>query len=240
VVDFRAILSTGSVGKASRGGDQAYFCGVTVALLIAAGAVAIGDWATVQLRLFRLEYVLKPATIALLLAAAAVADLGDLKPWVVAALALGLLGDVGLMLSRETADLPFLAGLGAFLVGHVAYIVTFTRHGLHAIDLVAGALVAAGIAGLILPSVLRGAALSAGRALALVVAGYAGVLACMAVLGVGTGIVATAIGAVLFMVSDALIARERFAARIAYGPLLIIVTYHLAQFLILIGLIRAS
>jgi uncharacterized membrane protein YhhN len=212
---------------------------VTVALLIAAAVLAVGDWLAVHFRLFRIEYVLKPATLAVLVAAAAVADLGSLKPWLVAALALGLLGDVGLMLSDGRPDPPFLAGLGAFLLGHVAYIVAFTRYGLHSLDVVAGALVVVGIAGLALPAVLRGAAASAGRDFALLVAGYAAVLSCMAVLAAGTGVVATAVGGALFLVSDTLIGRERFVARLANGPLLIIVTYHVAQFLILIGLIHA-
>jgi uncharacterized membrane protein YhhN len=60
------------------------------------------------------------------------------------------------------------------------------------------------------------------------------------VLGVGTGCVAVAIGAVLFLSSDTMIARERFVTAIPAGRLLIIVTYHLAQFLLLVGLIRAS
>ena len=214
---------------------------MTVALLIAAAVLAVGDWLAVQFRLYRLEYVLKPATLALLVAAASVSALDtQLKPWVVAALALGLLGDVGLMLSSGRTDPPFLAGLAAFLLGHVAYIIAFTRLGLRGLDVLAGVLVVAGIAGLALPAVLRGAARSAGREFALLVAAYAGVLASMTVLGVGTGCVAVAIGAVLFLSSDTMIARERFVAPIANGRLLIIVSYHAAQILILIGLIRAS
>jgi uncharacterized membrane protein YhhN len=214
---------------------------VTVPLLIAAAAVAVGDWLAVQFRVYRIEFFLKPATLALLVAAAAVSDLdSQLKPWVIAALALGLLGDIGLLLSNGRTDPPFLAGLGAFLLGHIAYIVAFTKLGLRGLDLLAGGLVVAGIAGLALPAVLRGAARSAGRQLALIVAGYAGVLACMTVLGVGTGCIAVAIGAVLFLTSDTMIGRERFATALPSGRLLIIVSYHLAQFLILIGLIRAS
>jgi uncharacterized membrane protein YhhN len=214
---------------------------VTVPLLIAAAVVAVGDWLAVQFRVYRIEFVLKPATLGLLVAAAAVSDLdSSLKPWVIAALALGLLGDIGLLLSNGRTDPPFLAGLGAFLLGHIAYIVAFTKLGLRGLDLLAGGLVVAGIAGLALPAVLRGAARSAGRHLALIVAGYAGVLACMTVLGVGTGAIAVAIGAVLFLTSDTMIGRERFATALPSGRLLIIVTYHLAQFLILIGLIRAS
>jgi uncharacterized membrane protein YhhN len=47
---------------------------------------------------------------------------------------------------------------------------------------------------------------------------------------------ATAVGGVSFLCSDTLIARDRFVARVPHGKVLIIVTYHLAQFLILIGL----
>ena len=213
---------------------------MTVALLIVAAAAAVGDWLAVQYRLYRIEYALKPATLALLVAVAAVEDFPGVKPWVIAALALGLLGDVGLMLSDGHTDVPFIAGLSAFLLGHVAYIVGFTKLGLRNIDLVAGALIVAGVAGLTVPAVLRGAARTAGPPLALVVAGYAGVLSCMTVLAVGTGCVPIAAGAVLFLLSDSLIARERFVATMPLGKLLIIVTYHLAQFLILIGFIRAT
>lgn len=213
---------------------------MTVTLLVVAAVVAVGDWVAVQLRLFRLEYVLKPLTLGLLVAAAATADLGDPKPWVVAALVLGLLGDVGLMLSDGTSDRPFLAGLGAFLLGHVCYIVAFAIAGVRGIDLLAGFLVALGVAALTLPAVLRGAARAAGRPFAALVAGYAAVLAAMTTFAVGTGLLATASGGALFLVSDTLIARERFVERVPHGDLAVIVTYHLAQALILIGLITAA
>lgn len=213
---------------------------MTATLLIVAAVVALGDWAAVYLRLFRIEYILKPLVLALLVAVAATADLGAAKPWVVAALVLGLLGDIGLMLSRDgRTDPPFVLGLGAFLIGHLCYIIAFARVGLNGLELVAGLLVVAGVAGLTLPQVLRGAARSAGRPFAYVVAGYAAVLSAMTVLAVGTGIVVTAIGGVLFLVSDTAIARERFVERLPYGSVVVIVTYHLAQFLILIGLIRS-
>lgn len=210
-----------------------------IALLVAAAVVAVGDWVAVQLQ-SRAEYVLKPATLALLAIAAATADLGDFKPLVVGALVFGLLGDVGLMLSGERTDFPFLAGLGAFLIGHVWYVVAFAVAGLDGLPLLAGLLVVCSIAGLVLPRVLRGAARSGGHGFAAVVAGYAAVLSTMAVLAVGTGIVETALGGVLFLVSDTLIARERFVAPVPRGPLLVIVTYHLAQFLIVIGLIQGG
>lgn len=213
---------------------------MTVTLLIVAAAVAVGDWAAVNARLFRLEYVLKPVTIVLLIAAAMSADLGVARPWVLAALVFGLLGDIALLISTDgQPDPPFIAGLGAFLVGHICYLVGFLRVGVRALDLLAGVLVVAGVAGLALPAVLRGAARAAGKRFAAAVAAYAALLATMAVLAVGTSIVATAVGGVLFLGSDTLLARRRFVSPVRRGPLLVIVSYHLAQFLILLGLIRS-
>lgn len=213
---------------------------MSVLLFVLAGVVAVLDWTAVDQRLFRLEYLFKPATIALLIAATVTAHLGPSEPWVVAALALGLIGDVGLMLAGAgEPDVPFIAGLAAFLVGHLCYLVAFVRFGIQGVPLVAGLLVVAGIAGLSLPQVLRGAARAAGRRFAVVVGIYAGVLALMAIFAAGTQLVATAIGGLLFLTSDTLIARSRFVAPVPRGPLVIIVTYHLAQFLIVLGLVRA-
>jgi len=209
---------------------------VTATLLVIAGMLAVGDWVAVHQRLTHLEYLLKPGTMLVLIAGACVADLGDIKPWVVAGLVLGLLGDVGLMLSDGSTDPPFLAGLGSFLFGHVCYVIAFVGAGLHGLATIAGLLVTGGIAGLALPAVLRGAARSAGPVFAGIVGGYAAMLATMTVLGFGTAITATAVGAASFLCSDTLIARDRFVAHIPHGKVLIIVTYHLAQFLILIGL----
>jgi len=50
--------------------------------------------------------------------------------WVVAALALGLIGDVALALDRA---IWFTVGLAAFLLSHIAYVGAFQVHGLRAI-----------------------------------------------------------------------------------------------------------
>ncbi|HET6876545.1 MAG TPA: lysoplasmalogenase [Jatrophihabitans sp.] len=212
---------------------------MTVALLVLAGVVAVLDWAAVHGGWSRTEHIAKPLALALLVAAAATADLGPVKPWVIAALVLGLLGDVGLLLSKsDEPDPPFLAGLGAFLVGHVCYVVAFLIAGVSAPGVLVGVLVVGALTGTSLPAVLRGALAADGRLLAGLVALYAVVLGAMAVLAVGTGVVATGIGGVLFVVSDTLLARERFVRAVPQSPLLVIVTYHLAQALILIGLVR--
>ena len=97
-------------------------------------------------------------------------------------------------------------------------------------------LVVGGIGALALPRVLPGAKRVGGTSLAVVVGVYATVLSAVAVLGVGTAAIATAIGGLLFLGSDTLIAWERFVGRLPHGPLAVIVTYHLAQLLILLGL----
>ncbi len=181
--------------------------------------------------------MLKPLTLALLVAAAATADLGAARPWVVAALAFSLVGDVALLRRDEVA---FLVGLCAFLLGHLCYLVAFAQVGLHPADVVIGALVAAAVSGFALPRVLRGAAAEAGSGFAAAVALYALVLGAMTALGVGTAIVATAVGAVLFLASDTVLAWERFVVPLRHGPLAVVVTYHLAQLLIVIGLVAAA
>jgi uncharacterized membrane protein YhhN len=218
---------------------------MTVGFLILAGAVAVSDWFAVSRRLYRIEYLAKPLTLVLLIVAACFADLGATKPWVLAALGLGLLGDIALLFTDENRpadaaqpDVPFLVGLGCFLLGHIAYVIAFTRHGLHPIQLLAGGLVVVGAAVLALPKILRGARKQGGRELAVVVAGYAALLGSMTVLGFGTAAVVTAIGALLFLLSDLTLAWGRFVQPLLRGPVIVAVTYHLAQLLIVIGLIR--
>ncbi|MEO8889668.1 MAG: lysoplasmalogenase [Jatrophihabitantaceae bacterium] len=213
---------------------------MTPTLLALTALIAVGDWVAVAQRRFRLEYLLKPLTLGLLILAAVGADLGAARPWVIAALGFGLLGDLALMFGRDdgSPDGPFLLGLGSFLVGHVCYLVGFARHGLHTLNLLAGVLIVGGAAALTLPPVLRGAKRIAGQELMAVVAAYAVMLAAMAALAVGTGSPATAVGGLLFLGSDIAIAHQRFVRSIPRGPLVVIVTYHLAQLLIVIGLIH--
>jgi uncharacterized membrane protein YhhN len=101
---------------------------VLTGLLIAAGVVAVLDWIAVYRQQLRLEYLAKPLALILLLIAAVIADLGPAHPWIVVGLACGLLGDTALLFDRPNgSDVPFLGGLGAFLVGHAFYRVGFVR-----------------------------------------------------------------------------------------------------------------
>jgi uncharacterized membrane protein YhhN len=211
------------------------------ACLIGAGVLALGDWLAVARRWHRAEAVLKPLVLLALIAAAALGDVDHrVRPFLVVGLALGLVGDVALLRSKgDEPDGPFLTGLCAFLLGHVAYVAAFLRHGVHRLDLLAGALVVVGVAGLALPAVLRGALDKGGRELTVVVGIYALLLGAMAVTAAGTSAIATGIGGVLFLVSDSLLARARFAGRAFGGEVAVMVTYHAGQALILIGLLRS-
>jgi uncharacterized membrane protein YhhN len=62
------------------------------------------------------------------------------------------------------------------------------------------------------------------------------VISAMLVCAVGTRHPAAIIGAGLFYTSDALIGWNRFVREHEYGPLAIIVTYHLGQILLVLSL----
>ena len=214
---------------------------MTAVLFVATGAIALADWLAVWKRYFRVEYLLKPLVLVLLIGAVLAADLPVVKAWVLAALVFGLVGDVVLMFARAESrevDAAFLLGLASFLAGHVCYLAAFARHGVHTWQMVAGALVVIGSASLTLPRVLGQVRRVGGPELMVIVAAYAALLGAMAVLAVGTAVILTAIGGLLFLASDTALAWERFVAYLPHGPVLVAVTYHLAQLLIVLGLIH--
>ena len=216
---------------------------MTIALFVLTAIVAVGDWYAVARQLHSMERVAKPLTLVLLIAATASADLGSAKGWVLAALVLSLVGDVALLFASDQAsadelDPAFLVGLGAFLLGHLAYFGAFAAHGIHGWQAVAGVLVAGGAAGLAMPRVVRGAAASGGSQLGWIVVAYAAALATMVALAFGTGAVATAVGGLVFLASDTTLAWGRFVQPLQRGPVIVIVTYHVAQLLIVAGLVR--
>lgn len=146
------------------------------ALLFVAFGVAVVDWVAVARAHRHLEQVAKPATMAMLVGAAAL--LSGTHPALQAAVTVGLAlcgaGDVLLL----DPDRWFVAGLGAFLLGHLAYIVGFALVLDSPVGILAGvAVVAAGIAVIgvrILAAVRRG-----DRALVVPITAYIGVLSAM-------------------------------------------------------------
>lgn len=205
-----------------------------IALAVAAVA-AVVDWWSVARDRKEIEYVAKPAVLVALIAAAAAlvpAD-GGVRTAMVIGLTLGLIGDVLLMFDM------FVPGALAFLLGHVAYIVAFLMAGLYVIALVVGAV----LLGLLLFICAKPILAGAGRQSAtmrLVVLVYLVALGAVLVLGSGTAVAATAAGVALFAVSDALLAYGRFVGPAPGGRVLVLVTYHLGQALLVISLLSLA
>jgi uncharacterized membrane protein YhhN len=193
-------------------------------LLGMAAVFAVADWVAVARGRKALEYVAKPATTLLLLGVALtlVPEDETRRTWFLVALALCLAGDVFLMLP---ADL-FVAGLAAFLLGHLAYVAGFgPSHAWPWILVVA--LVAGAIGTPILRAVLRRP--DDGKALAGPVVAYMAAISVMVACAAGTGDPVALAGAALFLLSDSLIAWNRFVRPLAWAPVAIMVTYHLGQ-----------
>ncbi|MBI3367996.1 MAG: lysoplasmalogenase [Burkholderiales bacterium] len=182
--------------------------------------------------------VAKPLTLVFAIAhAAGRGDRGSMR-WRATLLALGLslVGDVALLWPRQ----GFLPGLVAFLLAHLAYLFAFTREQRFAAQrapfAVYGA-VAAAILALLWPGVPSG--------LRVPVLAYVVCLSAMAaqtavawwrLRGSGTpaegGARLAAIGGLLFMTSDALLAINRFGQPLPLAGLWILGTYWSAQWLI--------
>ncbi len=75
------------------------------------------------------------------------------------------------------------------------------------------------------------------RELTAPVAVYLVAIGTMAVLATNVGVPAAAAGAVLFVVSDTVLALNRFVRPIRYGDVAVHVTYHLAQLLLVLSLL---
>jgi uncharacterized membrane protein YhhN len=182
-----------------------------------------------------LVYIFKPlATILVLVIALAnwISQKQSYALWICVGLGLSLVGDVLLIWPEQY----FVAGLGAFLLAHVAYLAAFTRGvkfpanwTVWIIYLVIGV-------GMIF-------VLSDGvpRALKVPVMVYAFAVVTMAAQAMGrylllrTGYAAfAAAGGIFFLLSDGLLAVDRFHAKIPYAAVVVLAPYYVAQ--VLIGL----
>jgi uncharacterized membrane protein YhhN len=196
-------------------------------------AIAGAPWALAQPALV---FAFKPLTTVLILARAWPRGQGTprVRRWVLAGLALSLVGDVALLWPQQ----GFLPGLVAFLLAHACYIVAFahtTRFAARLLPFVAYAAVAGGVLSQLWPSVpaaLRGPVVAYVIALAVMAAQAAVVW--LAARGTPEAARARrlAIGGALFMTSDALLAINKFALPLPAASLWILASYWTAQWLI--------
>ncbi len=197
-------------------------------LLCAALAIASAPWA---LNTPALNFVFKPLTTALIIVYAwrRGQDQAVQRRWVLVGLALSWCGDVALLWPQQ----GFLPGLVSFLLAHLAYLWAFTRQvrlARNANPFVGYAILAAAILWLLWPGVPAGLRLPV---LAYVV-GLGAMAAQAAVVwrsGAARGAVLAAGGA-LFMLSDALLASNKFMQALPLSGLWILASYWLAQWCI--------
>lgn len=235
------------------------------AWLAAAGILAVLDWIAVAQGARQAERIVKPLVLAALVLAAVAAQ--PFRPgvhgWLVTALCLGLVGDLALVAERQPALVPvtvsapspartprlsigrtaggsdklFLAGLLAFLLGHLSYARAMQVYGTDQLSVAFGlllvliALLSFGY------RIIAGAHALGGGQLTMAVTLYVVALGSAVVLGVGTGQLWIAGGIVLFAVSDLVLASDRFVQARPLAPLVVVICYHLAQALLLLGLV---
>ena len=155
--------------------------------------------------------------------------------WLLVALFFGTLGDLALLGNSETR---FRAGVAAFLVGHLAYVGCFVTLGLPRPGwawLALGVLLVSVVATRgVVPAThaLGGVSLSAPVAI------YTAVIGAMLVTAWFTGEPLIALGATIFVASDATLSIDRFVRPLPSGPLVVMVTYHVGQALIVLGVLR--
>ena len=205
---------------------------------VAVAVAAPLDWWAVAVRGRRREWVFKPLVLVALILAAWFMGAGESATgrWLLAALFLSLLGDVAL-LADNTAR--FALGLASFLLAHVAFVVAFVQSGMPRAGLaVVGLVLVGALAAVVGRRVVPAAAREGGLGLGGAVTAYMAVIAAMVVAAWATGRPLVALGATVFMVSDAVLALDRFVRARRFGALAVMVTYHLGQVLIVLGLLR--
>ncbi len=219
--------------------------GMLMALMLQSAALAT---ATSALGLTEWHWLFKPLTMAIAIILVATSAYstsargtsGSKMPWVLLMAALGgsLAGDVFLMFPGF-----FIPGLVSFLVAHLFYVVLFKsgqtwfpHRGALAATLGIGVAMYAFLWAGGLPPALRAP-----------VAAYVLVIALMAAQAIGRATVLrdapsvmVAVGAGFFMLSDSLLATNRFVTPLPMAQVWVLATYYAAQALIVAGMLRGT
>jgi len=203
----------------------------TVFIALAIGCMLI-DWWSVATRRASVEAVAKPAVMIALLGVALVGDIDptSIRPWIIAGLTFGLIGDIALLPSIDR----FIVGLSAFLLGHLAYVVAFTVLWSPSAWLIAGA------AGLVVLVIGVGRPIERTLrtdALHLPVVAYIAVSGAVVMTGAGTARALIVIGTLAFAASDGLLGADRFLQPARDRRVWVHVLYQLGQAGIVLGAI---
>lgn len=206
-----------------------------IMLLVLALTVSALDWVAVAFRLRPMEYVCKPTAAVIFLMTALTLDPADevARAVLVVALVFCVAGDVFLMLPRDA----FLPGLGSFAVAQILFTVSFALREPTLTGAIVG-VVAVVVGATVLARRFIGALRRSGfGSMVPAILVYVTVISAMVVSAVAGGSPVAIAGAVLFMISDSLIAEERFVTSRRWQRLVIIVTYHMALAGLVLGLV---
>jgi uncharacterized membrane protein YhhN len=203
---------------------------------------AILDWIAVARKWMIVEYVAKPAVMVCLIAWLGMNN-GMSVPllWFTIGLAFSLAGDVFLMLPKER----FIAGLIAFLLAHIAYIIGLNTT---SIPLTVVALILLVIVGLvswrIYSRIAQGLVATGNDRLKMPVLAYTAVISLMLLSALLAFLrdswspfaaLLVGFGALLFYFSDCVLAWNKFVRPLKYGRLINLSSYHIGQVLITLG-----
>lgn len=207
----------------------------TVVILALAVGASVVDWVAVARQAKPWEYVAKPAATIGFLACAVTIDADDGAAQVVRVVALVwcLLGDVFLMLPRNA----FVPGLASFAVAQVLLAVSFVLQEPRRGGFVVGIAIAVPVAVILARRFIGALRRNGHHELVIPVVVYMVVISAMVVAAMAGGTAIGIAGAVLFLVSDSLIAEHRFVKARPWKSVAIMITYHAALAGLVLGLV---
>jgi len=210
---------------------------MTAVAAIALALVASLDWAAVQRQWVLVERVAKPLVIVVLawLAVTMGATDHDVGRFLLVALGFSLVGDI-FLLGKKTVD--FTGGLVSFLVAHIAFVLAFLTLGVEPRWALVGLLVAVPLSLTAGRRIVQAATHEGGAALGSAVTAYLVVIVAMVTAASGTALPLVFVGALAFLLSDTVLALDRFVGPRSNARMLVIVTYHLGQVLMVVGALR--
>lgn len=210
---------------------------MTAVAAIALALVAALDWAAVQRQWVLVERVAKPLVIVVLawLAVTMGATDHDVGRFLLVALGFSLVGDI-FLLGKKTVD--FTGGLVSFLVAHIAFVLAFLTLGVEPRWALVGLLIAVPLSLTAGRRIVLAATHEGGAALGSAVTAYLVVIVAMVAAASGTALPLVFLGALAFLLSDTVLALDRFVGPRSNARMLVIVTYHLGQVLMVVGALR--
>jgi uncharacterized membrane protein YhhN len=209
--------------------------------------IMAADWVATGFNAKAVRYFTKPAAlIALMIWFSVMGNWRGALLWFGLGLAFSFLGDV-FLLKPERA---FLFGLAAFLAGHISYIIGFNSRPLVwnaflLIPIIAVAVIAWLVGRHVLGGINRDAA---NRSMKIPVIGYMTVILLMLLSAAACffrptwpvlAATLSTLGAASFLASDSMLASDRFVRPRRWADLMVMITYHVGQILIVSGALLA-